>query len=701
MPNMPTISLYTLPILSTLKPPELSRAETIPKIESGELEYIEFPAQVFRLDGKNRNHFAFRAEDLPAFATSFKDQPFLRDHSDYRIEDREGIIPASRLDEKHIIQTIRITTRKGMLSFIEGQIDRFSVGFRPEWIMCSICKADWSTCLHWPGRKYKTESGEETCQMVMIKPIGKETSAVNNPAMDGTGLLHELKEFKKHMSAKGALIQKPKPTHQGAKMDDEEEVITEPVLQVAPDDVLDAPKLAAENRAILAQNCRTLLDTSLAAAALPKPSTARLRSHFEQRIKDGQLFGFADALASAIEDKKGELAELNTTNPGPAIQGPGRTGQIHGMFSGGEEFQAAFYDLMEAGRPDELAKIKPARLNGIQDAYLRATGDYGMRGGYYPDMVYLATSVDFPNLLANVMNKIIAEQWQLLEIYRWWEDIVKFQHYDSLNDIKGVIISALGLLPTVVEQGEYPELAMADSGETAAFVKKGGYIPITIEVIDKNQTYKLREYPRLLADTTLRTRSSRIAEIFTQNSGAGPTMSDTGALFNAVAASTLGGHQNLRTTAFGTTEWRVIVNAMRNQPLLNATLGGGPKQGIGPRFCLYPMDATIEEAVLNAFQNEWAITDNKHTKNILRGTAVPIPVPEWTDTNNFAAVADPDLLPCIVYGERFGDKPEIYTANDQSNSAALFMFDEIRIKARDFAAILVQNHRGLHKNNVA
>ena len=61
-----------------------------------------------------------------------------------------------------------------------------------------------------------------------------------------------------------------------------------------------------------------------------------------------------------------------------------------------------------------------------------------------------------------------------------------------------------------------------------------------------------------------------VAGIFTMNSGVGPTMTDTGALFNATAVSTLGrGTRNLLTTALSTNAWAAVKLAMRKQ-------AGGP-----------------------------------------------------------------------------------------------------------------------------
>ena len=80
------------------------------------------------------------------------------------------------------------------------------------------------------------------------------------------------------------------------------------------------------------------------------------------------------------------------------------------------------------------------------------------------------------------------------------------------------------------------------------------------------------------------------------------------------------------------------------------------------------------------------------------GYVEPITVPEWTDATDWAVVCDPNVAPAIVVCERFGLKPEIYTAGRETDPA-VFMNDETRIKVRMFNAVLVQDFRPLHKEN--
>jgi hypothetical protein len=76
-----------------------------------------------------------------------------------------------------------------------------------------------------------------------------------------------------------------------------------------------------------------------------------------------------------------------------------------------------------------------------------------------------------------------------------------------------------------------------------------------------------------------------------------------------------------------------------------------------------------------------------------------ITVPEWTDTDNWAAVCDPRLAPGIIVGERFGLQPEIIVAGDPA-SPAVFANDEVRLKVRHFISVFVADYRPLYKSNI-
>ncbi len=116
--------------------------------------------------------------------------------------------------------------------------------------------------------------------------------------------------------------------------------------------------------------------------------------------------------------------------------------------------------------------------------------------------------------------------------------IVKVEHFNSLQQITGVLMGEVTVLPVVAEAGAYTSLAVADSPETAAWVKYGGYVGLTLEMFERDETHKLKQIPKKLASAGLRRVSALVGAVFTANAGTGPAMADTVALFAA-------GHANL------------------------------------------------------------------------------------------------------------------------------------------------------------
>ncbi len=337
--------LFSLALIQKLTLPP--RAELLPRIESGEIAYLDFDARVYR-SGRNRNFCTFKPEDLPAFGASFEGQPFLRNHETSDIGARDGTILASRFEAEWFKQTIRLTTRRGMTDFVEGRIDRFSIGWFYDGILCSVCNMDWLTCSHVPGRQYDTGHGEMICELIFINPKGKETSAVNANAVDGTSIISLLREYKTeltggHKSAVshiGYPLRTPE-THKGVSMKNTEQTqyaVTaaepshESPMSASPDprpaQIEENRQAAAallaerermdkamqaqldESNTVLIAQCGHLLDSALVSSRLPDVTQKRIRRQFEARAFK------APELQAAIDEARAEISSINRAYDG-------------------------------------------------------------------------------------------------------------------------------------------------------------------------------------------------------------------------------------------------------------------------------------------------------------------------------------------------------------------------------------------------
>jgi hypothetical protein len=435
-----------------------------------------------------------------------------------------------------------------------------------------------------------------------------------------------------------------------------------------------------------------LLDSTLQAANLPEAISKRIRTRFQQHEYD------PSELTLAVEDGRKLAAELLGKT---SVAGLSRVTQ---MVDTRDQLQAACDDLLGAPRESGMQQVHPARLSGIRELYLTLTGDTDLHGGYYPERARLATTADFNGLVKNSLNKVVANRWEELGQagYDWWQKIATVEHFNTLNQITGALVGTVGSLPEVTEGAAYTELVVGDSPEVADWKKYGGYIPLTLELIDRDETRKLRAYPRELASAGLRKISALVAALFTANAGIGPTLADTGALFNNTAVTTAGGHKNLLVSALSAAEWETVSTAVFNQPLLiknsAGVYGTGPRSGVNPRYLLVPrqLQLTGMKILYPTLENAASI----YSQNQQRGQPGDvITVPEWTDANDWAAVVNPRIAPAVFIGERFGLMPEIFIAGDDL-SPTVFSNDEHRLKVRHFLAVWVNDFRPLHKSNV-
>jgi hypothetical protein len=321
------------------------------------------------------------------------------------------------------------------------------------------------------------------------------------------------------------------------------------------------------------------------------------------------------------------------------------------------------------------------------------------------------TTSSMTSIVKNALNVLLAASYSVRE--QWWDPIVTTEEVDTIDQATLVRVYGLSNLDVVTEGQPYTELDWGDDEETADFVKKGNFVAVTLETLLNDKLARVRTIPNLLADSWYNTLSALNSAVFTVNSDAGPVMGTTGALFNATATTTAGGHANLLTTAVSHAGVLAVRTAMMKQTAQN--LGVGRRlTGIKPRYLLTPVDAEV--AALQVRNSELypgadfdAADSGAQTTNILQNSFDVIPVPDWTDVNNWAAVADKVQFPAIYNIFLSGLRvPSLFTA-DNDAAGAMFTNDTMRFKVRlmtwrfssTYDCAPVADFRPLHKSNVA
>ncbi len=484
-------------------------------------------------------------------------------------------------------------------------------------------------------------------------------------------------------------MSEPKPVYNVAAEDENGELVEERKLSAPipkPSETVDA--LTAWRDAAGQEAARSIIISS----NLPDISKERLT----QRI-----YAVPDEVYKAIEDERSYLATLTQQSVIQLYGGAPRGSGITGMRTGLDEIENAvdwMFGIQGAKAPDP-------QLRRLDLVYTMLTGDYDFHGVYRSDRVFLAgaDTGTLANMAANAMNKVVMAQLALLTHYRWYETIAQPTPNDgSLHAMAWTSFGGISTLPVVSEGGAYDELDTDDVKESDSFAKYGGYVGITREMIKNSDIQRIQAVPRALAAASVKTRSAKIASIFTAGSGQGPVLDQDGyELFKSDNS-----HANYATTALGTdtTAWKAAALECFKQTEVNS----GDRIGVFPKYCLVPPDLYHVALGIFGFGEGMPTTYAPFSQD--RGIGdprpVPIAVPHFTDATNWYYIADPMVWPVVHMsfsadpsGRTF-PPPELYSAVSETGGL-LFASDVLPIKIRDEFAYGVNGYKGIGGRVVA
>ena len=234
------------------------------------------------------------------------------------------------------------------------------------------------------------------------------------------------------------------------------------------------------------------------------------------------------------------------------------------------------------------------------------------------------------------------------------------------------------------------------------FVKYGGYVGITRKMIKNSDIQRIQAVPRALAAASVKTRSAKIAGIFTANSGQGPVLDqDSTELFKSDNS-----HANYATTALGTdiTAWKAAAIECFKQTEVNS----GKRIGVFPKYCLVPPDLYHTALAIFGYGDGRPTSYQPFSQEQPLGDPRPVPlaVPDWTDATDWAYIADPRVWPVIHMsfsadpsGRSF-PAPEMWAATSETGGL-LFTSDVLPIKIRDEFAYGVNGFKGIGKRIAA
>jgi len=163
-----------------------------------------------QLAAANRNFVRFPLPVLEDLAPTYGGVPFLRDHQQRNLDARGGTVVASKLDLSEaagprFLQSIELAAPWAVEKALLGLLDRFSIGWHTTGeLLCSVCQTPLlaGDCYHMPGDSVDGMRVEA----IVTGAVGAETSAVNVPAVSGTGIESIRAAFASRLAARPTLV---------------------------------------------------------------------------------------------------------------------------------------------------------------------------------------------------------------------------------------------------------------------------------------------------------------------------------------------------------------------------------------------------------------------------------------------------------------------------------------------------------------
>lgn len=298
---------------------------------------------------------------------------------------------------------------------------------------------------------------------------------------------------------------------------------------------------------------------------------------------------------------------------------------------------------------------------------------------------------DFPSLFANVANKRLRNAYdENPGTYGMWA-----RRAPNAPDFKQINVVALSGAPDLLqtnEHGEFKYGRMGDSNESYNVITYGRIVSLTRQAIVNDD---LRGFERLVSAFGFASRRLENRLVYAQLT-ANANLSDGGALFNATAVTTPGGHANLGTGAGSALQFSALTagrTAMRLQRGLQ-----NEELNIAPAYLIVP--AALEQTAYQLTSNQYVPAQQSNVNEFRQGgrTALePIvePVLDSDSATRWYLAAASSQVDTVEYCYLDGAEGPVI------ESDVGFEVDGVSYKCRlDFAAKAV-DFRGMYRANGA
>jgi len=419
----------------------------------------------------------------------------------------------------------------------------------------------------------------------------------------------------------------------------------------------DAPVTRAE---MLQWRVRQAAAQRIAECKLPKPAIARLQAAFDAR----ERFTEAD-VETAIKGEREYLAHFTESG---AVR-VGGAGQIEV-----QDRSVVMKDMLDAFF--DPAHKDHRKVQSFKECYVEITGDKRVTGqlancdrsrlaeslGEVGDFREAVSTGTFANVLGDSITRRLLDLYGQMTDLQAWRKVATVTPVQDFRSQERTQIGGYGNLPAVAQNAGYTALTTpGDLKSTYAVSKRGGLETVSLEAIKNDDVRAIRRIPQELALAASNTLYEFVMDFYRTN----PTIYDSAALYTV-------GRGNLFTVALSGPEFAVHRLAMAKMTRLSSN----KRRGITPMRIMVPFD--LQETAYNLFVRNQNL-DKTFVQSI---NPEVIPVPYWTDANDWVTTADPSVMPVLEIGFLDGkEEPELFL-QDMPNVGSLFSNDQITYKIR-------------------
>lgn len=344
----------------------------------------------------------------------------------------------------------------------------------------------------------------------------------------------------------------------------------------------------------------------------------------EARTAIADAMGRRNTLARTIR-----VAQVGPSGDDPAVI---HTRHVDGLFA--RVMGTAPSDAARPYAQDSLVDHARAFLT------MRGESVRGMRNDEILTRAAQHTTSDFPQLLQGVGNRILMGAYQLAP-----NPLKQLARKGTRSDFRSgtaLRVGEIGRLEKITESGEIKSKSRAEAGESYALDTFAAIFSLSRKAIINDDLGAMRDWATVAGKAASETEAKLLIDLLTANAGAGPTMSDTVALFHA-------SHGNLAAegsdvigedTDFDMTPLSAARLAMRSQKGLD----GETPINATPKYLVVSATRETEVDRIMAQIAAPSVID----ANVFGGALTPI-IEARLSAAPWYVFADPAVLPVLEY----------------------------------------------------